>query len=138
MKLSLSHEQTAQLDKDLVELKTAEACLVDSLNDACIQLSEVSDVMDNMVFAINKLKSSDDPEAVIGLLGLEESCEGLVTKIDGKLTVSAATEGIKEGLVKAWKTFVEWVKKIWNWIKEFLLELFRISAKMESNVFRTA
>lgn len=89
-------------------------CSYMGLTDAQRNLDEVCNVMDNINLSMQMLKTGGAD--AIKILNIDKSLESLCAVAEEKLTVQAAQEGLMDTLKAAWKTFIEWLKKVCRFI----------------------
>ncbi len=109
---------------DELEVTTSAAEAIETLAAANCKFTEIIQWTDNARFAAENLVRTNDPDAVVELLQIKESCESLMGEISGEFTAEAALESVGEALASAWETFKNWVKRVITAIVNLIKSVF--------------
>lgn len=111
----------------------------DALNQAYMDLTDAQRSIEGIQEIMNNVRTSTELIAKYGsdaipVLNADGGLESLLQIPEKLITIEKAQEGLGDAAKSAWNTFVEWIKKIGNIIKNFFSSLFNFHKKSAADV----
>ena len=92
------------------------------------QIPELESVMENLSNSLELLQTAKNPDQILEVLNGDKSIENLLGIAEGQISVKAATEGLGEAIVNAWKKLVAFVVSIYDKIRAWFRKIFEVTA----------